>query len=120
MMIITLYGIPNCDTVKKARAWLAEHAVDYTFADFKKSPPSIALIEQWLNDIPLQVLLNKRGTTWRKLSEEQKQAAESQQGALQLLVEQPSMIKRPILAVEHKSYAGFDTDIYTTVLLKSN
>ena len=113
--MITLYGIPNCDTVKKARKWLDEHEVEYAFSDFKKAPPSIALIEQWLADIPLAVLLNKRGSTWRQLTADQQQQAADPNKVLPMLVTHPSLIKRPILAVGQQYYAGFDADIYTTI-----
>lgn len=113
-----IYGIPNCDTVKKARQWLADHHVDYEFVDFKKTPPEASLIERWLQDISLDVLLNKRGTTWRKLSDEQKQAAENREGAVKLMVAQPSLIKRPVLDVNGRCYAGFQTASYESVFSK--
>ncbi|MDO5639424.1 MAG: arsenate reductase [Neisseria sp.] len=116
--MIKIYGIPNCDTVKKARRWLAEQGVDYEFVDFKKTPPGGALIESWLQDIPLDVLLNKRGTTWRKLDDEQKSAAESRSGAVALMAEQPSLIKRPVLDANGRFYAGFQTASYESVFGK--
>lgn len=118
LIMTTLYGIPNCDTVKKARLWLAGAQIDYTFSDFKKEPPTVALIECWLRDIPLDVLLNKRGTTWRALSDEQKQSAETQQGAVALMVAQPSLIKRPVLAYQQHYHASFQTDFYATLFHK--
>lgn len=113
-----IYGIPNCDTVKKARQWLAEHGIDYEFVDFKKTPPSEALIESWLQDIALEVLLNKCGTTWRKLSDEQKNAAAQREQAVKLMAEQPSLIKRPVLDENGKFYAGFQTASYESVFGK--
>ena len=90
-----IYGIANCDTVKKARAWLAANGLAYEFVDFKKQPPSVGLIESWLTQIPLDALLNKRGTTWRKLTPQQQAEAADPQGAVKLMAEQPSIIKRP-------------------------
>ena len=111
----TLYGIPNCDTVKKARTWLAEHNIAYEFADFKKRPPDTALIERWLQDIPLETLLNKRGTTWRKLSSEEQASAGSTGGAVKLMAAHPSLIKRPILHYCGRYSAGFQADTYAQI-----
>lgn len=115
----TLYGIPNCDTVKKARAWLAENNIAYDFVDFKKTPPDAALIESWLKDIPIETLLNKRGTTWRKLSSEQQAAAECTQGAIAVMIAHPSLIKRPILQHRNQHSAGFQADNYAKIFLLS-
>ena len=96
--MIQLYGIPNCDTVKKARTWLQEQSIQFEFIDFKKQAPTAELITSWLQTIPLETLLNKRGTTWRKLTNDQKQAADaSVNNAIYLLIENTSMIKRPIV-----------------------
>ncbi|MBF0803233.1 MULTISPECIES: arsenate reductase [unclassified Neisseria] len=110
-----VYGIPNCDTVKKARAWLAGNGVDYEFSDFKKTPPDAALIESWLRDIPLATLLNKRGTTWRKLSTAEQAEADSPEGAVRLMTAHPSIIKRPVLCHNGRCYAGFQTTEYEQV-----
>ena len=75
-----LYGIPNCDTVKKARVWLQEHGVEYEFSDFKKQPPTEGDIRAWLADVPSDTLLNRRGTTWRKLSEAERAAVQAAAG----------------------------------------
>lgn len=80
-----LYGIPNCDTVKKARVWLQEHGVEYEFSDFKKQPPTEGDIRAWLADVPSDTLLNRRGTTWRKLSEAERAAADNEDGAVRLM-----------------------------------
>lgn len=107
-----VYGIPNCDTVKKARAWLAANGVDYTFSDFKKSPPQAALIESWLRDIPLETLLNRRGTTWRKLSGEEQAQAATAEGAVRLMAANPGLIKRPVLCHNGRCRAGFSEAEY--------
>lgn len=114
----TLYGITNCDTVKKARTWLSEHHIDYEFVDFKKSAPDADLIKSWLKDIDLAVLLNKRGTTWRKLSSEQQALAATQEGAIKLMVENPSLIKRPLLNHNGHFQAGFQTASYEKTFSK--
>ncbi|MGF6148765.1 putative reductase [Kingella potus] len=110
-----LYGIPNCDTVKKARAWLAEHGADYTFSDFKKEPPEARQIEAWLADIPLETLLNRRGTTWRKLTAQQQAAAGERTAAVALMAAQPSLIKRPVLEHGGRFYCGFQTALYANL-----
>lgn len=113
--MIQLYGIPNCDTVKKARTWLQEQSIQFEFIDFKKQAPTAELITSWLQTIPLETLLNKRGTTWRKLSKEQQAQAASPEGAIALMVAQPSIIKRPILSMNQQHYAGFQAELYSTL-----
>ena len=108
----TIYGIPNCDTVKKARNWLAEHGIAAEFVDFKKAPPAPDLIEAWLGDIDVAVLLNKRGTTWRKLDEAQQAQAATREGAVALMAAQPSLIKRPVLQTPQGYIVGFDEAAY--------
>ena len=110
---ITVYGIPNCDTVKKARVWLDEHGVAFAFHDFKKAGVDAALIEGWLADVSIDALVNRRGTTWRALDDAHKASADTQAGAIALLVAQPSMIKRPVLSIGGRVAAlGFDAAQY--------
>lgn len=111
----TLYGITSCDTVKKARTWLSDNGVVFEFVDFKKMPPSEMLIRQWLEQIPLAVLLNKRGTTWRKLGGGEKAAAEDAETAVRLMAEQSSLVKRPVLVHEGRCYCGFSAEAYKAV-----
>ncbi|ATD65022.1 arsenate reductase [Neisseria weixii] len=113
--MIKLYGIPNCDTVKKARIWLADNGVEAEFADFKKSPPTPELITAWLSQIPLENLLNKRGTTWRKLDAQTQARATEQQGAVRIMVEHPSVIKRPVLEKDGQFYVGYSADRYQQI-----
>ena len=111
--MIELYGIPNCHTVKKAQSWLAAHAIEYTFINFKKQAPTRQKIEQWLTAVPLTSLLNKKGTTWRKLTPEQQLQAENEQGAIALMCAQPSLIKRPVLVSgNHSTQVGFTETQY--------
>ena len=107
-----LYGIPNCGTVKKARLWLQEHGIAYEFSDFKKQRPSENLIQAWLADIPLSVLLNRRGTTWRRLTPEQQAAADDPAAAVALMAAEPSLIKRPVLEHGGAFHCGFQTALY--------
>lgn len=95
-MAITLYGIPNCDTVKKARAWLAEHHVDYAFHDFKKQGVPPERLAAWMEQAG-DKLLNRQGTTWRKLDAATQAAAAEPAGARALMLAQPSVIKRPVV-----------------------
>jgi len=115
MKMTVLYGIPNCDTVKKARVWLQEHGVEYEFSDFKKQPPTEGDIRAWLADVPLDTLLNRRGTTWRKLSEAERAAADSEDGAVRLMCAQPSLIKRPVLEHQGRVHIGFSPERYSEI-----
>ena len=98
-MSITLYGIPNCDTVKKARTWLDGQGIAYAFHDYKKAGVTAAKVKAWCKALGWETVLNRAGTTFRKLPDDAK-AGLDQAKAVALMVEQPSMIKRPI--VEHK------------------
>ncbi len=97
--MIQLYGIPNCDTVKKARKWLDANNLEYAFHDYKKVGADADKLGQWIAAKGVEVVLNKRGTTFRKLTDAQKADAEDSAKAIALLVNNPSMIKRPV--VEH-------------------
>ena len=103
--------------VKKGqRNWLAENNIVYEFSDFKKNAPSEAVIRQWLEQVPLEILLNKRGTTWRKLDDADRQAAENNlDEAVQLMAENPSLIKRPVLRKEGRVYVGFSVENYQKI-----
>jgi arsenate reductase (glutaredoxin) len=111
---VVLYGIKNCDTVKKARAWLDEHGVAYTFHDFKTDGVAAKDIKRWLQDVPWDVLLNRAGTTFRKLDDAQK-ANINEAKAVALMLDQPSMIKRPVLDVNGRITVGFKPDIYQAI-----
>ena len=96
MAAITLHGIPNCDTVKRARAWLAEQGVAYEFHDFKKAGVPAAL-PRWIDSLGWERLLNRAGTTWRKLDPGAQAAVQDDASASQLMQAQPSVIKRPVV-----------------------
>lgn len=97
-MTLTIYGIKSCSTMKKAFTKLDELGVSYDFHDYKKQGIDKESVQRWVNELGIDKVLNKRGTTWRKLSDEQKQAADSDvDNAIDLLIENTSMIKRPIV-----------------------
>ncbi len=111
-----LYGIPNCGTVKKARAWLDAHGASYEFHDFKKQGVSEALIAGWLKQVGWQRLLKKTGPTWGKLPDAVKASVHDDASALKLMLEQPNVIKRPVLEKEGKVLAtGFSEPEYETL-----
>ena len=115
MASLQLYGIPNCATVKKARAWLDEHHIAYQFINFKTQAPTREWLSDCLKQVALDTLLNKRGTTWRKLTPEQQQKANSEAGAIALMMAQPSVIKRPVLVYGGRIEVGFDADKYAAL-----
>jgi len=112
-----LYGIPNCSTVKKARAWLAEHGVEAQFHDFRKDGVDAALIDDWLTQIAWEKLVNRAGMTWRGLSEQQKATVQDRESALALMLEKPAVIKRPVLVEDGKIlHVGFDEAAYRKLI----
>lgn len=106
--MIVLYGIPSCDTVKKARAWLAERGVAHEFHDFKKQGVPADLIDAWIAQVGWEKLLNRKGTTWRKLDVAAQDSAQSADGARALMLANPSVIKRPVVQWGGKTTVGFD------------
>lgn len=105
-MTVTLYGIPNCDTVKKARAWLDGKAVAYTFHDYKKAGIDAARLNRWIAEAGLDKVLNRAGTTFRKLPEAEREGLD-QARAVALMMAQPSCIKRPIVEHAGRVLVGF-------------
>ena len=106
---ITLYGIPNCDSVKKARAWLGAQCLDYQFHDFKKQGAPTERIGAWISAVGWETLLNTRGTTWRKLDDATRAGVVDAASARALMLAQPSVIKRPVVEWADASVsAGFD------------
>jgi len=119
-MKIVMYGIPNCETVKKARLWLDAQNIPYQFHDFKKAGIDQTLLRDWLQDISLDVLLNRRGATWRALPDEVKAAATDEARILELIVSRPSLIKRPVLTRDGRVQAvGFSAEAYNAFLARS-
>ncbi len=112
---ITLYGIPNCDTVKKARKWLEANGVEFRFHDFRKEGLKPADVQPWLDALGWETVLNRKGTTWRNLPEATRNAVNAQ-SVLPLLVEQPTLIKRPVLVTADSIRCGFNADEYQALL----
>jgi len=107
----TLYAIPNCDTVKKARTWLAERGVDYTFHDYKKRGIDRPTLERWLSQRSWEELVNRAGTTWKALPETERPA--DTESAIELMLAKPSVIRRPLIEAEGRIVAlGFKTAEY--------
>ena len=114
-MSIHLYGIPNCDTMKKARIWLAAQGIDYVFHDYKKEGADPERLGHWGEALGWEVLLNKRGTTFRKLDDADKVDIDSNK-AVTLMVQHPSMIKRPVLEYTSGILVGFKEDEWSAAL----
>ena len=110
-MPITIYGIKNCDTMKKARAWLDNHGVGYAFHDYKSAGIERAKLEGWAKKVGWETLLNRAGTTFKKLPDKDKESV-TEQKAIALMLAQPSMIKRPVLDLGGKLLVGFKPEIY--------
>jgi|GEM_PF-27569 len=119
--VLIIYGIKNCSTMKKAFDYLDQAGVVYQFFDYKKQIPTAELLQSWTDQLGLEVVINTRGTTWRKLTDEQKNQAESIDTAITLLQAQPSMIKRPIItdAAGTVVLVGFDETTYQAALIKT-
>ena len=109
--MITLYGIPNCDTVKKARVWLDQNGAAHAFHDYKKAGIDRTSLERWCDEHGWEVVLNRAGTTFRKLPEAER-ADLDQDRAVALMLAQPSMIKRPVLDLGDRRIVGFKPEIY--------
>jgi arsenate reductase (glutaredoxin) len=110
-MTATIYGIKNCDTMKKARAWLDGHGVAYEFHDYKTAGIAKDKLKQWTDELGWETLLNRAGTTFRKLPDSDKEGL-NERKALTLMLAQPSMIKRPVLDLGGRLLVGFKPDIY--------
>ncbi|MDH5357294.1 MAG: ArsC family reductase [Gammaproteobacteria bacterium] len=108
-----LYGIKNCDTVKKARRWLNANGVDFQFHDFRTDGLDQSTIESWLQFVSWEVLLNKRGTTWRKLEDPRKEQLD-QTTVIDLMLENPTLIKRPVLTDNSNCLVGFKEADYAS------
>jgi len=113
MTDVILYGIKNCDTVKKARRWLDEHQVNYRFHDVRTDGLNMAMVDHWIAAIGWEKVLNKAGTTWRKL-DPATQKAVSADNVAALLLEHPAMIKRPVLDQQGNITIGFKPELYAS------
>lgn len=119
--MLKLYGIPNCNTVKKARTWLDEHGIAYEFYDFKKGVLTESLIQSWLTQMMWEKLINRSGLTWRGLTEETKSKIIDNDSASALMLDKPSVIKRPVLMENNEIIAlGFDETKYSSLRTEAN
>jgi Spx/MgsR family transcriptional regulator len=109
--MIKLYGIPNCDTMKKARRWLEEHAIEYAFHDYKKAGIDEKKLRGWVKQAGWETLLNRRGMMWRKLDDKVKSSIDEAL-AIQLMLETPSIIKRPVMEWGKSLHVGFTPEAY--------
>ncbi len=112
--MVRLFGIPNCDTMKKARQWLTDHAVEYEFHDYKKQGVDEKRLRQWVKQVGWEVLLNRRGTTWRKLDETLK-ANIGEASAIRIMLDNPSIIKRPVMEHGKSLQVGFKAEEYAKI-----
>ena len=116
--MLTIYGIPNCDTMKKARAWLDENAVDCHFHDYKKAGIDERLLRSWLSELGWEALLNRRGMMWRKLPQRIRESID-EETAVRVMLETPSIIKRPVLDTGKARYVGFSPEQYAQIFSDS-
>ena len=113
--MITLYGIPNCDTVKKARTWLTDHGDDYVFHDFKKQGVPLPQIDQWLATVGWETLINRKGTSWRLLDDATRASVVDSASAKAVALLQPSVIKRPVVEwADGKVTVGFKPEAFAS------
>src|SRR6056297_3527187 len=108
-MQAVIYGIPSCDSIRKARKWFDAHQVEYRFVDVRETPPSRAQVEQWADAVGHKALINKRSTTWKDMNDGQREEAESGD-SIAVLIANPTLIKRPVLEYSGHTRVGFDAD----------
>lgn len=113
-MSTVLYGIKNCDTVRAARRWLDEQQIEYHFQDVRDSPLSRQQIEQWIDELGYQKLVNKRSTSWKQLSEQQREQLDAN-SAVDLLLATPTLMKRPLLDTGRARHLGFSAESYRSL-----
>ena len=112
--MVRVFGIPNCDTMKKARKWLLDHSVEYEFHDYKKEGVDEQRLRGWVAQVGWETLLNRRGMMWRKLDDKVK-AGIDEASAIQVMLETPSIIKRPVLEQGKKLHVGFKEAEYEAI-----
>lgn len=106
-----IYGIPTCDSIRKARKWFDAEHIDYDFVDVRKTPPSREQVEGWIAAVGQKALINKRSTTWKQMNEQDKEQVENAD-ALPILLANPTLIKRPVLEYKGDTAVGFNADDY--------
>jgi len=114
--MITLYAIPNCDTVKKARTWLDANNIEYAFHNYKKQGIDKATLQQWVNELGWEVVINKKGMTWRKLDESIRDSMDAEK-AIDIMLDNQSIIKRPLIIKNDKKILGFNQNDYEAFFL---
>ena len=112
-----VYGIPNCNTVKKTREWLKSKQLNFDFHDYKKEGISQEKLQEWAKEVGWEKLVNKKGTTWRSLSPELQQKVTNEKAAIELMIAKPSLIKRPVIEAGKKLVIGFDEEEYGRILI---
>ncbi len=115
---MTVYGIDNCDTVKKAIAWLTTNKIDFSFVDFKKQVLSEKIIRKWIKAKGIEMVLNKKSTTWRNLPAEIQEQLLTTSFTAALLIKYPTLIKRPVVESEKNVFIGFNESIYQSIFIK--
>ncbi len=118
MNMMTLFGIPQCDTVKKARVWLTDHGVDYQFHDYKLAGVPEELLDRWLDEFGWETVINRRGTSWRRLPEAERNAMTTATARAAAL-SNPNLIKRPILVSDQFTLVGFDPEQWQEILTQA-
>ncbi len=116
--MITLYGIPNCDSIKKAKRWLENAGLEYRFHNYRSDGLTQEMLEQWVTELGFEALLNRRGTTWRKLGEAEKSGINAER-AIELMLAQPALIKRPLLDTGKEKLLGFSQESFSALLHKT-
>lgn len=115
--MITIYGIPNCDTIKKTRSWLDIHKVAYIFHDYRSEGISKEKLTDWCHQIKWEILLNKRSTTWKELAADEQSKITTQAKAIALMIKNPTIIKRPVIEQSGKVLAvGYDEELFQKLL----
>ena len=112
--MITLYGIKNCDTVKKARRWLEQHDVDYTFHDFREDGIDRSAVAEWIGELGWESVVNKRSTSWKALDESVRNGMD-EASAVSAIMDQPTLVKRPLLDTGAERFTGFSVDSYNRI-----
>ncbi len=112
--MITLYGIKNCDTVKRARQWLADHGIEYQFHDFRADGVDRAALQGWIAELGWENLVNRRSTSWKALDPAARAAMDAE-SAMTAILEQPTLIKRPLLDTGHERFTGFSSADYQKI-----
>lgn len=117
-MTPVLHGIPNCDTVRKARAWLGEHGVEYTFHDFKKLGVPLDRVDDWIAQVGWEKLVNRQGNTWRKLDPAVQASVKDAESARAFVTQYPSAIKRPVVDWGDRTTVGFHPDTWASTIAR--